>query len=644
MAPLSNAEVDDPIETCRVHAADSLDVAADRPVGEAHRRHRRDAAERPHPVRDLRREPGEAVGLDHVVGPQARRGVLTHRRPRRRAERRGQPDQCQPDHERGRGDRRTTRVAHGVGAREHTGRAEPPQRRADRAYGRTRDRGQDHHDADQDGERAERNHLDLVEEPGDVARPGQPVHEDADADRENDQPRDDAAHEPADGPRRHVGDRGHGRHTRGPQRRDHRREHRDQHADDERHDDRARLDHDTGVGKVEPQTPEQLEQAGTERDTRDQTEERRHRADRERLEHHRPHDLATGRAHGAQQPELAGALSHEDGEGVEDDEGTDDDTDRGEPEERIGEEAEELPHRLADLQCGLVGGEHLVGRAERPGEAGLEYRVGNTGIALDVHRVDRRAGVELPLGGGEVERGKGHGAEVGRVTEAEQTDDPVLLRRAAEQDPHPVPHCEPVLARGAGVHRHLAGAGGWPASGQSQGTPVHPRDPERRGTTTADRVARSVDELGERRAHEPLGPPDAGDGSYVVDRRIRDAAGIRQVTERGGPLHLEIDPGEGLGEDRVEGPFDRVGEDVGGADEADAEEYGQRGQGKADLPGQEAPDRRLPHPGARSLLGPIMAERTGRGGAPLARSPGSPELRNLWTTSHWLKEVLVARR
>ena len=122
-------------------------------------------------------------------------------------------------------------------------------------------------------------------------------------------------------------------------------------ADGERHDDRARQQHRRGVGEVEPQVAQELEEAHTEADARQQPEQRRDRRHQERLEHHRPHDLPAGRAHRPQQPELAGALGHQDRERVEDDEGADDHADRGEPEQRVGEEPEELADRLAHLRA-----------------------------------------------------------------------------------------------------------------------------------------------------------------------------------------------------------------------------------------------------------------------------------------------------
>ena len=157
--------------------------------------------------------------------------------------------------------------------------------------------------------------------------------------------------------------------------------------------------------------------------------ERRHRADEEGLDHHRPDHLTTGRAHRPQQPELAGPLRHEDGEGVEDDERTDHDPDGGEAEERIGEEPEELSHGLRDLDGRLGGGQDVVGRPERGLDPLLQDAGGHVRLALHVDRVDRGAGVELTLRGRQVEGRERHRAEVGPVAESEEADDLEPLRR-----------------------------------------------------------------------------------------------------------------------------------------------------------------------------------------------------------------------
>ncbi len=70
-------------------------------------------------------------------------------------------------------------------------------------------------------------------------------------------------------------------------------------------------------------------------------------------------------------PELTRALRDEDRERVEDDERADHHADRGEPEQRVREVAEELPHRLADPQRGLVGLEHVEPGPEGTVDPGL---------------------------------------------------------------------------------------------------------------------------------------------------------------------------------------------------------------------------------------------------------------------------------
>ncbi len=223
----------------------------------------------------------------------------------------------------------------------------------------------------------------------------------------------------------------------------------------------------------------------------------------ERLEHDGPHHLTAGRAHGAQETELAGALRDEDREGVEDDEGTHHHADGREAEQRVGEEPEELAHRLAHLERRLRSRLHLVGRPERVLDPMLQLLGGDVDVALHVDRVDRCPGVELLLRRLEVERRRRDRPDVLRGTEAEDPDDLVLLRRAAQQDPHAVADAVAVLARGLRVHRHLPRTARGVTTGELQGA-VDPGDPERGGTATADGVAVPVDELCQRGLHEPL--------------------------------------------------------------------------------------------------------------------------------------------
>src|SRR3954471_20803964 len=176
-------------------------------------------------------------------------------------------------------------------------------------------------------------------------------------------------------------------------------EHGDHHSDRQRHHHGARKDHRARVGQVQPELAQELEEAHAEPDAGEQSEQRRGHRDEERLQHHRAHHLRARRAHGAQQPELTRALAHQDGEGVEDDERPDHHADGGEPEQRVGEEAEELADRLADRDGRLFGGEDVVPGPELAFEAVLELGHGDAGVALDVYRVDRRVGVEFTLRG-----------------------------------------------------------------------------------------------------------------------------------------------------------------------------------------------------------------------------------------------------
>ena len=424
--------------------------------------------------------------------------------------------------------RRGLRIA--FGARQDARRPEATQRCAEGAHRRPdHDRQQQHH-TEQHSERAERDHLDLLEDAAGVSGAREAVREECTARDQHHQSDGDAASERADGPLGHVGDGRDRRHARRPHCRDRGRDHGDHDADEQRDDDGAG-EHDRGRRReVEPDLAQQVEETDPEQDPHPEPDRRGHRADHERLEHHRPHHLTTGGTHGSQQTELAGALGHQDREGVEDDEGADHHPDGREAEQRVGEEAEELPHRLADVDRRLRGGLHLVLRAEHGLDACLQLGGADVGVALHVHRVDGAGGTELTLRGRQVERGHRHRTQVGGVAVREEPDDLVLLGRAAQQHADVVAHVEPVLPGGAGIHRHLIGAVGGVPVGHPERA-LHPRDAERGRTAAADRVAVAIDELREGRLHEPLRRPHAGHRSHLRRERIRDAAGGRRAAQ-----------------------------------------------------------------------------------------------------------------
>ena len=211
--------------------------------------------------------------------------------------------------------------------------------------------------------------------------------------------------------------------------------------------------------------------------------------------------------------------------------------------------------------------------------------------------------VEDPLGGPHVERGEGDRAEVEAVAEAEQADDAQLLRRAAQQHPHPVADVEAVLLRGGFVHRHLARPTRRPAAAvghQAERPAVDPRDAERGRTAGLDALPAAIDEL-RVPVHEALGTADTPHGPHIVEDGVAHALGIARVAEGPRVLHGDVDPRQRLAEHGVERLLHRVGQHVGGAHEAHPEEHRDRGEGEAHLAGEDAPDRRLPHAGAAPL-------------------------------------------
>ncbi len=266
-------------------------------------------------------------------------------------------------------------------------------------------------------------------------------------------------------------------------------------------------------GRPSPSARMRSSSPAPEHDAGHESERRRERPHHQRLEHDRPHDLPAARAHRAQQPELTRALRDEDGEGVEDDERADDHADRGEAEQRVGEEAEELPHGAAGADRRLRGGEHLEPGTERAGQALLQHDDRLPGRGLHVHRVDRPAGVERGLRGRKVERRRGDRAEIGPITHPEQPHDAELLGRALEQHAHRVADPVALLLRGARVHEDLTRTARRAAVGahEPQRTPARPGEPQGGWPPAADGLAVTAHELGVA-LHEGNRPGDAGDG------------------------------------------------------------------------------------------------------------------------------------
>ena len=98
------------------------------------------------------------------------------------------------------------------------------------------------------------------------------------------------------------------------------------------------------VGRSTPPPLKIPRDADGEQDADQQTEHRGDEADDHRLEQHRPEHLALARTDGPKQRQLAGALGHEDGEGVGDDERADEQGDSCEEAECGAEEPEALLH------------------------------------------------------------------------------------------------------------------------------------------------------------------------------------------------------------------------------------------------------------------------------------------------------------
>ena len=178
------------------------------------------------------------------------------------------------------------------------------------------------------------------------------------------------------------------------------------------------------------------------------------------------------------------------------------------------------------------------------------------------------------------------------------------------------PTAEPVLLRGAGIHRHLLGTVGGMSVGEPERAPSTHDTPKVGGPPPPIVSPVASTNWASDVCTNPCAVRTPGTAATWSVTDVRDPAGVGRRLPRAEAPHLEVDAGEGLGEDRLERPLHRVGEHVGGADEADPEQDRQRGQGESHLSGEESPDRRLPHWADRSLLGPIMAAKAARSGAP----------------------------
>ena len=269
--PADEVEVDDLVERGRIDArrpsstSPSTAPSANR-IGTT----APDLRAAPQPAGHLGREAGEAVGLHHVVGPQSRARVVRHRRPRRRAEGRGEADEREPDHQRRRGDRGATRVAHRV----RHARASPvrPRHRSGAPDG-ARPAAGPRPAAASRRRRSTPNAPSATTctwstSPRDVSARARPYTRSA-------PPADERPTSPATTRRRnaptaraaHVGDRRHRRHARGAHGGEHGGDHRD-HDADERATRRpcGRAARSTSSGRSSPMLAQQLEQPDPEHD------------------------------------------------------------------------------------------------------------------------------------------------------------------------------------------------------------------------------------------------------------------------------------------------------------------------------------------------------------------------------------------
>ena len=522
------------------------------------------------------------------------------------------------DDERARGGGRTTRVAHRVAAGDGAGDARGgADGCAEHPRQRPRERRQQHHDAEEEEDRAEPDRPQLRD--GVVSRLRADDADDQDRHARTDQCRTEQRAPPEGvGPCfGQVADGGHRGDAGGPERRPQRRADGHEEAEREREPDGAREHDDLAARDAEPERVDQRHQQPRHEHADHEPGGGRGRAHDRGFEHDRGDDLLTRHAHRSQETELTRALRHQDGERVEDDEPADHEPERREPEQEAGEQIDELTDVLVVRARDEGGiGDLEVGterRAERPAQRGGV----DAGGAPHVDRVEEPGRGGDPLGGGEVERGERQRTGVGAVADGEEPDQ--LVRRARPGGEHVdlVAHVEAGGAGGVDVHRDLAGAGGRSAaspavvdeSQRARGPASDEGDTDGRAALV-DRVAVAIEEL-RVSLYEAVGGRHAVGGAHCAEDRVRDPA--RVVVVGGGlAAHHDVDVGEGLREHPLERPVEGVGEHVRRGHEHDAEQHRSPRRREAEFAGQHAAQRDLQH-------GPLSRP---RGPCRVARAPG----------------------
>jgi hypothetical protein len=368
------------------------------------------------------------------------------------------------------------------------------------------------------------------------------------------------------------------------------------HAETHRHGQRRRagLDHQAGLGDVDVEGVEQHEGPGREQHAADEAHDRREHADEQRLQQHRAEDLAPPGSDGPHQGQLAGALGHQDAEGVGDDEPTHEQGDEGEHQQSGGEEAERLLDLAGRLVRELLAGDHVgaghqVGLAQR----GDQLLRGDAGFGQHLDLVHLALFALEALRGGQ--GGAHEDGTAGRVRLAEPGDahEGELLGSLGADQRDLVAQGEPALVDPGPVDDDLAVGLGGPPAGHLVRVERGLRGPgtDHGGRTgAADGVARRVEQREVEPGHRSFRRRHPRDVADLGHERLRDEVAHRAAEvalEQLGAAHHGVDALTQVAEQVVEDPAQGGVEHEGAGHEGHTQDHRHAGGDETALVGPE---------------------------------------------------------
>ncbi len=257
---------------------------------------------------------------------------------------------------------------------------------------------------------------------------------------------------------------GHRRDPRGVEGGSQRRHDGDHYADDQGDDHGPRLDDQATGGQGDPEGVEGGTQRHGQPGAHDDADQRGDGPDDQRLDQHRPDNLAPGQADRPHQRQLAGPLGDDDLEGVVDDEGADEEGDESEDEKEGVEEGERL---LNSAACSSAADWAVCALALSGRTSPMRLVRSAASVPVGEHPGPGHHALlaEHRLGSGEVEEGQGRPTEiVGFAERHDPRQGEVGHRDGLAHDRNRVTDGVAAGLGGAGVDRHLVAAGGGPPS------------------------------------------------------------------------------------------------------------------------------------------------------------------------------------